>query len=745
MNKSIRKLAAIMFTDIAGYTALSAKDEERALDLIELQRELLKPIVAEFGGDWLKEIGDGLLLSFPSSKQAVNCAIKIQHTIKEIKNLNLRIGIHQGDILEKSGDVFGDDVNIASRIEPFAAVGGVAISDKVHRDISGSPEITTKYVGRPRFKGVRQEVKVYCITSYGLPQTVLSDVFAKLEKKPISWIKVTLSSLGAILVLGIGVISWYIYPFLSLPEPLPRNYDKAIAVLYFDNMGFEEDAYFVDGLTEELITRLARIQNLKVASRTDVGLYRAQPASIEQIGRDLNVDYVVEGSVRKSGDQLRVTAQLIKTVDGFHLWARTFDRMLNDIFVIQDEVTSKIASQLAIEISKKDRFEITHRPTENLEAYDSVLRAQSLLLRLNFLTPAQEFERIKSILERAIHLDPDYSEAHITLATTYLLNVLFITGLDSSEYIRLIEKASLEAEEALALDPTNEMILAIPSFIMFAKFEMNLLKKEFRTMHLRKAMVYIRKLSKLYPDSPISYYAKSYYYGYRSDTPLGSDGDWDTSLQMGEEALNAAERSMKAGNANIISIWIAKDLYPKLGNYYYSKGSYEKALEYLLHGLNIQQRIGDKSGEGISHHLMGELLILMGDYSQSSAHFDSASKIWVEIDNAKQNLWTLSWWAISEVKSGNIKKAKSKTQQVEILLKSNDPYESDFIIVNWNISQVYSALGENKKAVKHLENAYNEIIDRANKIKELKDRESFLTNIRENREVVAAWEGLNGD
>lgn len=743
MTEPTRKLAAIMFTDIAGYTAIAAEDELAAFDLIEQQRELLKPIVEEFGGSWLKEIGDGLLLSFPSSKQAVDCAIKIQQTTKEIDGLNLRIGIHQGDILEKEGDVFGDDVNIASRIEPFAAISGIAISDKVYRDLSGTPELITKYIGKPRLKGVKQEVEVYCIISHGMRGTKLSEVSAKLEKKPISWIKATLSSLGVILVLGIGVIGWYIFPFLSLLEPLPRNYDKAIAVLYFDNMSIEDNGYFADGLTEELITRLARIQNLKVASRTDVGLYKVQPASIEQIGKDLNVDYVVEGSVRKSGNQLRVTAQLIKTLDGFNLWARTFDQELKDIFTIQDEVASKIASQLDIEISKKDRFAITQRPTENLQAYDTVLRAQSLLLQLNFLTPSHEFEKIRLMLEQAIQLDPEYLEARITLAASYLLNVLYDTGLDSSEYVRLLEKASLEAEEALALDPTNEAALVIPPFIAFAKIEKNLGEKEFRTLLLRKAMVYIRKLCKLYPDTPISYYAQSYYYGFRAGTPIGSDSDWDTSLRLGEEALNAAARSLKAGNADIISTWIAKELYPKLGNYHYSKGAYKKALEYWLHGLNVQQRIGDKSGEGISHHMMGEAFLLIGNYSQSSAHFDLASKIWVEIDNAKQNLWTLTWWAISELKLGNIEKAKSKTQEVEIFLKSNDPYESDVIIVNWNLSQAYSALGDNKKAVKYLRTAYYEVVDHANNIKKLTDRESFLTNVRENREVIAAWEELN--
>jgi predicted ATPase/class 3 adenylate cyclase len=185
MFESTRKLAAIMFTDIAGFTALSAKHEEKALELIDLQREVLKPIVLEYNGSWLKEIGDGLLISFLSSKTAVNCAIKIQQTVKETEHLNLRIGIHQGDILEKEGDIFGDDVNIASRIEPFAAVGGVAISDKVERDIASSPELITKFIGEPKLQGVRQQVRVFCIISHGLPETDMSSVEAKLEKKDV--------------------------------------------------------------------------------------------------------------------------------------------------------------------------------------------------------------------------------------------------------------------------------------------------------------------------------------------------------------------------------------------------------------------------------------------------------------------------------------------------------------------------------------------------------------------------------
>ena len=167
---STKKLKAIVFTDIVGFTKISAEDEQHALDIIDKQRELLKPIVLEHKGEWLKEIGDGLLFSFDSSLDAVNCSIKIQEVLKDIDDFKIRIGIHQGDIFIKDGDVYGDDVNIASRVEGFAPVGGISLSDKVHKDISGVSDIKTSFIGHRKLKGVEQETKIRCITSNQLPK-----------------------------------------------------------------------------------------------------------------------------------------------------------------------------------------------------------------------------------------------------------------------------------------------------------------------------------------------------------------------------------------------------------------------------------------------------------------------------------------------------------------------------------------------------------------------------------------------
>ena len=200
MSSLKRRLAAIVFTDIVGFTDLSSKDEEGAYKLVVKQREILKPIVEKHEGEWLKEEGDGLLLSFPSSKQAVNCSIQMQAAVKNIEDLNLRIGIHQGDIIIEDKDVFGDDVNIASRIEPFATTGGIAVSQKIQQDLSSSPEFEFKFIDKPKLKGVQQEISVFCLISHGLPESKKSDVQAKVEPKKKYYKEIIISTLFGIIL-----------------------------------------------------------------------------------------------------------------------------------------------------------------------------------------------------------------------------------------------------------------------------------------------------------------------------------------------------------------------------------------------------------------------------------------------------------------------------------------------------------------------------------------------------------------
>ena len=200
MSSLKRRLAAIVFTDIVGFTDLSARDEENAYRLVVKQRNILKPIVLKYEGQWLKEEGDALLLSFPSTKEAVNCSIQIQEVVKQVDDLNLRIGIHQGDVIQEEKDVFGDDVNIASRIQPFAAPGGIAVSQKIQQDLSSNPEFEFKFIDKPNLKGVKQEISVYCIISHGLPESKKSQVRAKVEPKKKYYKEILISTLFGIII-----------------------------------------------------------------------------------------------------------------------------------------------------------------------------------------------------------------------------------------------------------------------------------------------------------------------------------------------------------------------------------------------------------------------------------------------------------------------------------------------------------------------------------------------------------------
>ncbi|MEE9466236.1 MAG: adenylate/guanylate cyclase domain-containing protein, partial [Candidatus Neomarinimicrobiota bacterium] len=343
----MRKLAAIMFTDIAGFTALSANDEAKALALIDRQREILKPIVEEYGGTWLKEMGDGLLLKFSSSHQALDCAIKIQETVKGVESLDLRIGIHQGDIIEQNEDVFGDDVNIASRIEPFAAIGGVAISDKVYRDISGNPEFEANYIGRPKLKGVMQEVGVYSIVSHGLPGTKLSEVVAKLERDPIPWkryaIPVVLAIVGAFyLYLGNGGIN-------------------SIAVLPFENQsGESEKDYIIAGMYNGLISELSQLSALRVISRRSAAMYGGSDKSLSEIARELNVDAVVEAVVLKAGDILNLRVELgTARPEEQNLWGQSFERDLTDALTLYGDIVRAIAEEINISLTPEEEARLS--------------------------------------------------------------------------------------------------------------------------------------------------------------------------------------------------------------------------------------------------------------------------------------------------------------------------------------------------------------------------------------------------
>ena len=495
-----RRLAAIMFTDIAGYTALSAKDESRALALIDKQREILKPIVEDFGGSWLKEIGDGLLISFSSSNRALLCAIKIQQTVHDIKDLNLRIGIHQGDILERGGDIFGDDVNIASRIEPFAAVGGVAISDKVYRDISGNPEFTATYVGRPKLKGVTQEVQVYCITSHGLPETRIADVVAKLEKAP---------RRGRFIVpTAIATFAFILYLVVGRGPKI-----NSIALLPFtDETSLAGQEYLVSGMYDGLLGELSKISALRVISRRSAMQYLNSDKSIVQIAEELNVDALIEAVVIQTGDSVGLRLQLVQTQPTErNLWSQEYHRRISRAYFMYSEIALTLANIIGIKLTAQEEVNLASANEVNPAAYEAYLRGRFH----SYGFTAQDFDLAIEYYSEALDIAPDYAMPQAGISMIWASRKVLAIGspfeamreerkaaraavrMDStqSEAHRIMAilhawtdwdwpAAEASFKKALAINPSNA-----DAHIFYGHFLNMMLRPEESSVHMERAML----------------------------------------------------------------------------------------------------------------------------------------------------------------------------------------------------------------------------------------------------------------
>jgi len=396
-----RRLAAIMFTDIVGYTALMGEDEQKAFEILRKSREIQQPIIQQFSGNWIKEIGDGVLASFHTVTDAVLCASAIQKASTNIPGLKLRIGIHQGEVVFENNDVFGDGVNIASRIQATATPGSIYISESVQHNISNKKEIATRFVKEDNLKNVKDSIRIY--------EVLLNNIPVKENNSAI--------------------------------HSTNNNSVKAIAVLPFVNMSTDpEQEYFCDGIAEEIINALAQLNNLRVIARTSAFSFKGKNLDVREIGKMLGVDTLLEGSVRKSGNRLRINTQLIKVSDGSHVWSNRYDRVLEDVFAIQEDIAENVATALRGVLTNKEK-EAIRRPETNIEAYEYYLKGRQLFHQL-----ALKESRIW--FEKAIEIDPHYALAYAGLADANSWLYEWEGG-DEAD----LEAAERNCQEALALAP----------------------------------------------------------------------------------------------------------------------------------------------------------------------------------------------------------------------------------------------------------------------------------------------------
>jgi len=400
-----RLLAAIMFTDMVGYTALMQKDERQAKANRDRHRRVLKNTIEHHKGKILQYYGDGTLSIFNSAIEAVQAAIQIQHELQKAPIISLRIGLHIGDIVYDEEGIYGDGVNIASRIENLAPSGSVLVSEKVYDEVKNHPEFIAQSLGFFELKNVKKPVEVYSVSDGGLTMPSAEDI--KSQRKEAA---------------------------------------KGLAVLPFVNMSPDpENEYFSDGITEELLNVLAKVEGLQVTARTSSFAYKGRNEDVKKIGEQLGAKYILEGSVRKAASKVRITAQLVNTSDGYHIWSETFDRILDDIFEVQDEIALKITNKLREKLTLKPEKESFVKPrTSNIEAYNTYLKG---LFYSNKWT-LEDAEKAMSEFEKAIRLEPEFSLPYVGMAGVHIY--LGASGKRAPEQI--FPRAKEYALKALALD-----------------------------------------------------------------------------------------------------------------------------------------------------------------------------------------------------------------------------------------------------------------------------------------------------
>jgi len=504
-----RKLTVILSADVKGYSRLMGEDEKGTVRTLNAYKEVMTGLIEHHHGRVVDSTGDNLMAEFASVVDAVECSVEIQKGLKtrnaelpENRRMEFRIGINLGDVIEQEGRIYGDGVNIAARLESLSEAGGICISGNAFDQVKNKLNLGYKYLGEQTVKNILEPVRVYRVL---MEPEVAGKVLDEKKTKARQWQRSAIVLVVILIIVVAAVVIWKLYTppqrevaskeqiTAPLPEkpsaavtpstevatkekvtpPLPEKVTKpapppapkmevaslkkmafplpdkpSIAVLPFTNMsGDPQQEYFSDGLTEEIITALGKVPKLFVIARNSTFTYKGKPVKVQQVSEELGVRYVLEGSVRKTGDNIRITAQLIDALTGNHLWAERYDRNMKDIFAVQDEITKKIIIAMQVQLTEGEQARAAGIGTNNLEAYLKMLQARELNWRHNLESSALA----KQLAEEAIALDPKYAGAYAVLAANHMNDYWFGTSKSPKDSI---EKSIELMQKAIILDNT---------------------------------------------------------------------------------------------------------------------------------------------------------------------------------------------------------------------------------------------------------------------------------------------------
>jgi len=659
-----RKLAAIMFTDMVGYSALSQRDDKLALELLEEHRRLLREIFPSFHGTEIKTIGDAFLVEFNSALEAAQCAIEIQRALVKRnadvppdRRIELKIGIHIGDVVHRGGDVYGDGVNIASRIEPLAGAGGICISMDVERQIRNAVETRFEKLAPTDLKNISVPMDLFRIVlpwETQPPLATLSQTTPKARSNRGLWIAAAV----IILLLIIGIGWWWTTvphknnasaPSSAVASGQPNIPDKSIAVLPFENLSHDPDnAYFADGVQDEILTRLSKIADLKVISRTSTQHYKSAPDNLREIARQLEVAHILEGSVQKSGDSVRVNVQLIKAANDSHLWADTFDRKLTDIFSVESEVAKAIADQLRAKLTGSEKRAIAAKPTEDSEAHEFYLKGRYFWNKRT----ANDFKTAISYFEQAIDKDPGYALAYAGLADSY--GLLSAYGVASPQ--ESFPQAKTAAKKALELDETLAEAHAALAHVLFEyDLDFDGSNREFQ------------RAIELNPN-----YAMAHHW--LGNGPLAQSGRFDEAIAEGKRAVEL----------DPLSVVINTDL----GDNYYFARRYDDAIEQLRKTLEMDP------GFYYARYTLGQALEAKGDVAAAIEEYQKARAL-------NDDPFVLALLGHAYAASGN------KTEALKILDQLKDLSKQRYVSA-YSFALVYLGLDDKEEALHWLQKSYQD-------------------------------------
>ena len=661
-NTERRKLAAIMFTDMVGYSALSQRNEALALELLEEHRGVLRCLFPKYQGTEIKTTGDGFLVEFASALDAVRCAMEIQKALAERnqtqpaeRTVRIRIGIHLGDIERKENDVFGDGVNIAARIEPLAEPGGICVSNSIHDQIENKIEYALVRLSKPELKNIQANVQVYRLLLDG---TIAKEGRGRTHAKPSAassrWLPLTLgvlvvAILGVFLLLKFGSRPKYLTSTPPAASAVTSTRDqKSIAVLPFVNLSADKgDEYLSDGMTEELLNALSKVKRLRVPGRSSSFAFKGDNAQdiFRKVGEQLHVNTVLEGSVHKAGEKLRITAQLINVADGFHLWSETYDGDMKDILAVQSDVAKRVVQALQVQLGVDEARALAKKPTENPEAHRLYL-----LGRFHFA----KFTRVGwtnaiNYFEQALQIDPNFALAYCGLADTY--------GWCGGQTMPGREAWAKEKElavKALAIDPNLAEAHVSLGVAFFSLLDPHASAKE------------LDRAIQLNPNLALAYDQ----YGW-------------TFSEMGrfDEAIAAEKKALEFDP-------LSPFMNTELGFFLYWARRYDESVLQIRKTLELDANIA------WAYSLLGWCSIWKGNKAEAIAQFQKAT-----------TLDDLPWYIGSLGYAHAVAGDRAKAEQI---LRELDELAKQHYVSPANPAAIYLGLGDKTKALDWLEKAWED-------------------------------------